>query len=283
MNKSTRREIVSAYVLIVLGCVIGGAAYPAFLTPSSIAPGGLTGLATILNYVFHFPVGITSMVMNLPLFVVSFIFMGGRFVFRSFVATILFSLCIDFLPIPAMTDDILLNSVFGGVVLGIGLGLIQKGFATTGGTDMIALMIHKRISFVSVGAVLFFIDFAVIVAAGFTMTPVIALYSMICIFVSSKALDLVMAGFGNAKACYIITDKHKQISDRVLTEMERGVTRLEVIGEYSGEKRNMLLCVVSSRETAPLKRIVKAEDASAFMFVTDTHETLGEGFASLNE
>ncbi len=283
MNKPSRREIVSSYILIVLGCIIGGAAYPAFLTPSSIAPGGLTGLATIFNYLFHLPVGITSMVMNLPLFVVSFIFMGGRFVFRSFVATILFSLCIDFLPVPVLTDDILLNAVFGGVVLGIGLGLIQRGFATTGGTDMIALMIHKKATFVSVGAVLFGIDCVVIVAAGFTMTPVIALYSMICIFVSSKALDLVMAGFGNAKACYIITDRHQQIADRVLTEMDRGVTRIEAFGEYSGEKRNMLLCVVSSKETALLKRIVKSEDAGAFMFVTDTHETLGEGFASLNE
>ena len=205
MNKTNRREILISYTMIALGCVIGGAAYPSFLTPVSIAPGGLTGLATILNFLFRFPVGITSMLMNLPLFVFSFLFMGGRFVFRSFVATILFSLCIDIVPLQPLTDDILLNAVFGGVILGIGLGLIQRGGATTGGTDMIALMIHKKIGFLSVGLILFAIDFAVITAAAFTMTPVIAMYSTICIFVSAKALDLVITGFGNAKACYIIT------------------------------------------------------------------------------
>ena len=283
MNKATRKDLLISYTLILVGCVIGGAAYPAFLTPVSIAPGGLTGVATILNYLFGLPIGVTSMVLNLPLFIVTFLMMGGRFVFRSFVATVLFSLCIDLIPIQPLTDDILLNAVFGGVVLGVGLGLIQRGGATTGGTDMIALIVHKKFSFLSVGFILFAIDFMVITAAAFTMTPMIAMYSTICIFVSSKALDMVIAGFGSAKACYIITNNHQAIANRVLNEMARGVTRIEAVGEYSGQPRQMLLCVVSSQETAQLKRIVKAEDASAFMFVTDTHETLGEGFANLNE
>ena len=267
--------------MIVIGCVLGGAAYPLFLTPSSIAPGGLTGVATIFHYLFGFPVGTVSFIMNLPLFFLSWKTMGRRFFFLSLCATLLFSLSIDILPLPQVSDDMLLNSVFGGVLLGLGLGLILRGGATTGGTDMIARMIHRRYSFLSVGALLFVIDCAVILAAGFTMSANVALYSLICIFVSDKALDLVVTGMDSSKACFIITADPDGIKSRVLTEMGRGVTGWQVTGEYSGTQKRLLMCVVSSRETVALKRIVRAEDSGAFVFTCDTHEALGEGFQEL--
>ena len=283
MSNVMKNDHVQGYTMILLGCLIGGIAYPTFLVPNNIAPGGLTGVATILNYLFKWPVGTVSLLMNLPLFLVSYKTMGRTFFIRSIIATVLFSLVIDLIPIPALTNDMLLGSVFGGLLLGIGLGLILRGSATTGGTDMLARMAHKYVSFISVGAYLFIFDFLVIVSAAFTMTPEAALYALICIAISSKAVDLVMAGFGTAKAFFVITDKADAIAKRVMVEMERGATLLDGTGAYSGSHKNVLICVVSNRETAHLKRIVKQEDPVAFMFVTDTHETLGEGFSTWSE
>ena len=280
---TNNKDRLQAYLLILLGCLIGGAAYPTFIVPHNIAPGGLTGIAAIFNYLFHWPVGISSLVMNIPLYILSWKTMGRVFAFRSLVATFVFSLSIDYLPLPPLTEDPMLAGIFGGVVLGIGLGLIQRGGATTGGTDMIARLVHHHFSVLSVGFILFLADCAVILCAAFTMNLEIALYSLICIFVSAKALDVVILGLGNSKACYIISESADDISKRILHEMDRGVTRLEGIGEYSGETRSVLLCVIASRETMHMKRIVREVDPRAFMFVTDTHEAVGEGFHNWND
>ena len=276
-----KNERLVAYAEILLGCVIGGAAYPLFLVPNSIAPGGLTGVATIFNYLWNWPVGVTSMALNLPLFIIGFKAMGRVFVFRSLVATFLFSACIDLIQLPPLTDDILLGSVYGALALGVGLGLILRGGATTGGSDMVARMVHKRFPLVTVGGFLFLIDCCVILAAAFTMSAKAALYALICIFISARAVDLVLAGFGSAKACFIITNQAANISRRIMEELERGVTVLSGIGAYSGAERTLLISVISQREVIPLKKIVRQEDEKAFMFITDTHETLGEGFNAL--
>ncbi len=281
-QKHPKNERLVAYIEIVLGCMIGGAAYPLFLVPNSIAPGGLTGIATIFNYLWGWPVGVTSMALNLPLFVIGWKAMGKVFVFRSLVATFLFSAFIDLLQFPPLTDDILLGSVYGALVLGVGLGLILRGGATTGGSDMIARMVHKQFPIVTVGMFLFMVDCAVILCAAFTMSTRAALYALICIFVSAKAVDLVLAGFGSAKACFIITNQGESISARIMREMERGVTVLSAIGAYSGKSHALLISVVPQREVIPIKKIVRQEDQKAFMFITDTHETLGEGFSARN-
>lgn len=281
MHRLMKKEAFRAYFQIVLGCVIGGAAYPMFLVSNQIAPGGLTGVATIFNYLFDLPVGITSMVLNLPLFLMGYKAMGKAFVFRSLIATVLFSVCIDLIKLPPVTDDVLLGAVYGAILLGIGLGLILRGGATTGGSDMIARMVHNRFPVITVGAFLFLVDCLVILAAAFTMSARAALYALICIFISAKAVDLVLAGMGSAKACFIITNQAREISDRILADLERGATALSATGMYSGEGRTVLISVVSQREVLQLKRIVREMDQKAFVFITDTHETLGEGFGNL--
>jgi len=281
-TKQTKNEQVKSYLLIALGCVLGGAAYPLFLVPNNIAPGGLTGVATIFNYLWNWPVGLVSIVLNLPLFLISFRSMGGVFVFRSFVATVLFSVCIDLIQLPPLIDDMLLASVYGAILLGLGLGLIMRGGATTGGSDMIARMVNKRFPLLTVGTFLFIVDCCVILAAGFTMSAEKALYALINIFVSAKVVDLVLAGFGSAKACFIITGQAERIADRILHELDRGATLVPAKGAYSKEDRTVLISVVSNAEVIPLKRIVRSEDEKAFVFISDTHETLGEGFANLS-
>ena len=276
------KEQTRAYLLIAIGCVLGGAAYPLFLVPNSIAPGGLTGVATIFNFLWGWPVGVTSIALNLPLFLIGYKSMGRIFVFRSFIATMLFSACIDLLNLPPLTDDILLASVYGALLLGLGLGLIMRGGATTGGSDMIARMVNKRFPALSVGTFLFLVDCCVILSAAFTMSVRAALYALINIFVTGRMVDMVLAGFGSAKACFIITGKAEAIARRIMKELDRGATLLPGRGAYSGDDRTVLLSVVSSVEVFPLKRIVQAEDDKAFVFISDTHETLGEGFSNLS-
>ena len=276
------RAKLAAYVQLVVGCLIGGAAYPLFLVPGNIAPGGLTGVATILNYLFSLPVGMTSLVMNIPLFIVGYRAMGRVFVFRSLVATVLFSVAIDVLPLPAATFDPMLSTIFGGLLLGIGLGLIIRGGATTGGTDMIARMVHQRFQFITVGMFLLLIDCVVVLAAAFFIGPTEALYALICIYVSSKMIDTVMLGLSSNKACFIITSSWERVTQRIFQELDRGVTHLTARGAYSGAERPVILCVTSPQEVARLKNLVNEEDEQAFMFITDAHEALGEGFTALS-
>lgn len=281
LNKAARREQMLAWLQIVLGCVIGAAAYPTFLDPGKIAPGGLTGVAMILKHLWGWDIGITSLILNIPLFIVGYKAMGRLFAFRSLVATILFSLMIDLLPLKAIPVEPILGTLYGGLLLGVGLGFILRGGATTGGTDMAARMVHKYLPFLSVGMFLFLIDCIVVVAAWIFIGSSEALYALICIFISGKAVDMVMLGLSSNKACFVITSEWERVSQRLMTEMDRGVTQLSARGAYSGAERPVVLCVLPPQEVSRLKAIVRQEDEKAFMFITEAHEALGEGFSSL--
>ncbi len=278
-----KNEQLASAVQIALGCALGALAYPLFLVPNHIAPGGLTGLATVLNYLFRWPVGTTSLVMNVPLFIIGYRAMGRVFVIRSLVATVLFSVLIDLIPLPPMTEQPLLGAVFGGVLLGAGLGLILRGGATTGGTDMVARMIHNRFQHISVGAILFFIDCCVVLMAGFFIEAEYALYAFVALYAASKLIDVVMVGLTREKACYIISTQHEQVKREIMEKLDRGVTVLHAEGGYSGQERPVLLCVLSAQELGRLKAIVREADEDAFLFISDAHEVLGEGFRKLME
>ena len=278
-----KNEQLASAVQIALGCALGALAYPLFLVPNHIAPGGLTGLATVLNYLFHWPVGTTSLVMNVPLFIIGYRAMGRVFVIRSLVATVLFSVLIDVIPLPPMTQQPLLGAVFGGVLLGAGLGLILRGGATTGGTDMVARMIHNRFQHISVGAFLFLIDCCVVLMAGFFIEAEYALYAFVALYAASKLIDVVMVGLTREKACYIISTQHERVKQEIMQKLDRGVTVLHAEGGYSGQERPVLLCVLSAQELGRLKAIVREADEDAFLFISDAHEVLGEGFRKLME
>ena len=281
LKKAAKREQLMAWVQIVMGCVIGAAAYPTFLDPGKIAPGGLTGVAMILKHLWGWDIGITSLMLNVPLFIIGYKAMGRLFAFRSLVATVLFSLMIDLLPLQEITVEPMLGTLYGGILLGIGLGFILRGGATTGGTDMAARMVHKYLPFLSVGMFLFLIDCVVVVAAWIFIGSSEALYALICIFISGKAVDMVMLGLSSNKACFVITDAWERVSQRLLNEMERGVTQLSARGAYTGKDRPVVLCVLPPQEVSRLKEIIRQEDERAFMFITDAHEALGEGFSNL--
>ena len=272
-----------SYAQIILGALIGGVAYPLFMTPNKIAPGGITGIATILNHLFHWPVGTVTLILNVPLFLISYRAMGRIFAFRSLVATLFFTLFIDILPLQPMTTDPLLGALYGGVMLGAGLGLIMRGGATTGGSDMVARMVNKRFQFISTGSFLFAIDFAVVVSAGFLIGATEALYSLICIFLSARIMDTIIIGFSSNKACFIISSRWQEISDRIMRDMDRGVTQLTARGAYTGAERPTLLCVIGRSEIMALKRILREEDEKAFVIIVEAHEAIGDGFTHLTD
>ena len=283
MEHIRQRAFWLAYLQLLAGCVLGAAAYPLFLTPNHIAPGGLTGIAVIFNYLWRWPVGTVSLALNIPLFIAGYRAMGKIFVFRSLLATMLFSLLIDLLPLPPMTEDPLLSTVFGGVLLGGGLGLILRGGATTGGTDMLAKMVHRRLQFISTGTFLFAFDFLVVAASGVTVGTTEALYALINIYVSSRVIDAVVLGFSGNKACLIISPAWKTIMDRIMREMDRGVTLLSARGGYTGAERPTILCVISRPEIMVLKKIVREEDENAFMTILEAHEAIGDGFSGMQD
>ena len=272
-----------SYAQIILGAMVGGAAYPLFMTPNKIAPGGITGIATILNHLFQWPVGTVTLILNVPLFLISYRAMGRIFAFRSLVATLFFTLFIDVLPLQPMTTDPLLGALYGGVMLGAGLGLIMRGGATTGGSDMVARMVNKRFQFISTGSFLFAIDFAVVVSAGFLIGATEALYSLICIFLSARIMDTIIIGFSSNKACFIISSRWQEISDRIMRDMDRGVTQLTARGAYTGAERPTLLCVIGRSEIMALKRILREEDEKAFVIIVEAHEAIGDGFTHLTD
>ena len=282
-KKPAAAERFFSYAQILIGALIAGAAYPLFMTPNRIAPGGVTGIATILNHLFHWPVGTVSLILNLPLFLISYRAMGRVFAFRSLIATVFFTLFIDILPLQPMTNDPLLGALYGGVMLGAGLGMIMRGGATTGGSDMIARMVHKRFQFISVGSFLFAIDFAVVLSAGFLIGTSEALYALINIFLSAKVMDVVIIGFSANKACFVMSSRWQEISDRIMREMDRGVTQLTARGAYTGTERPTLLCVISRSEIMAFKRILREEDENAFVIIVEAHEAIGDGFSGMDK
>ena len=277
------KQIVRDYLLILFGTLLAGWSFSGFFIPYDIAPGGVSGIATVLASVIPVGVGVLSFVLNVPLFITGWHSVGWRFAIRSFAAMTLLSLFIEALPDTDICGNVLLATVFGGVLLGVGLGLVVRGGATTGGTDMAAKMLHNLLGFVSIPVILFAIDGVVVVIAGLTFGIEAALWALITLFVSSMAMDVVIKGFNTALQFMIITGQADEIVKRIHTELERGCTRLMAEGTYSGKPVGTLLCVVSRVEAPRLKKIVAEEDPKAFVTICDVTEALGEGFTGIHE
>ncbi len=276
--KAEGRQLVRDYLLLTLGALVTAFSFAAFFLPHDIAPGGVTGIATVLSSVTALNVGLLSFLINLPLFAIGWRRVGWRFAARSFIAMLLLSLFIDVIPVFDLSGDMMLASLFGGVIMGVGLGMVVRSGATTGGTDMAAMIVHEHWSFLTVPMVLFAIDAVVVVIAAMAFGLQAGLFALVSLFTSTKAMDAVIKGFNTAMQFLIISPKQDEIIRRIHSEMDRGCTRLEATGTYEGRKNGALLCVVSRMEAAKLKKIVSEVDPRAFVTVCDVHEALGEGF-----
>lgn len=277
MNANVRAELKNA-ILILVGLIFCALGFNLFLIPNNIAAGGFTGIAQLINSVTGFPVGTVALVLNVPLFLVSMKSLGLRFGIRSLAATIGFSLLLDNLHVPVITHDLWLSTVYGGLVSGLGFGLILRGSATTGGTDMLASLIHRLIPSIRVSVGMFIIDGLVILASAFVYDTAAAMYALICILISNVVIDFVLEGPNSSHSFFIISDRSDEIASRIMQELDRGVTGLEGMGMYSHQHKRVLLCVVSRMETVTLRRIVFSVDPRAFVISAKAHDTYGEGF-----
>jgi len=268
---------------ITVGSLITALGLVLFLIPNKIAAGGVSGLATVIYYLTAWPVGLTMLVINIPLFILGLRELGVKFGVKTLYGTITLSVFTDFLTpvLGAPTSDPLLATVYGGLLTGIGLGVVFRSGGTTGGTDLGAQLLRKWFK-VSSGQWLLVIDAFVITTAGIVFTVELALYALLALFLTSRAVDFVQEGVSYNKAVLIISDRYQVIGQKILTELDRGATGLQGRGLYTGTDKEVLLCVVSRTEITKLKNLVLAEDEDAFVIVADVHEALGEGFRELN-
>ena len=283
MKRSVRDELFNI-LLIAAGLILATLGYRLYLIPNNVAPGGFTGIGQIVNHLVPaVGVGLVNLLLNVPLFLVSLRSMGLGFGLRSLISSVALSLMLDHLPVPAMTDDVLLSAVFGGVLCGAGFGLVLRGHATTGGSDMLASIVHRHVPALKVSVCLFATDATVVIASGFVFDASAAMYALISVFVMNVVIDQVLEGPGLARSHIIITNHGEKMAERILKELDRGVTAIEAKGMYSGEGRTMLLCVVSRLEAVRLRSIVYSVDPRAFVIVQNVHEALGEGFKELQK
>ncbi len=280
-----KRKQLFSFLVDLLFYIAGGMIYSVavllFLTENEISPGGLTGIATILNYLFSLPIGTVVFILNIPLLAAGFIKFGGIFIAKTAVATAVMSLTLDIsgLFMPKMKIDPILAALFGGLLMGLGISLFMLRGATTGGTDIIAKLINRKFPHLTVGRLMLAADAAVVgISALVYKNMESALYAVIAIYASSRVMDLILYGADRGKIIYVITDNAKELSDSIMSLINRGVTLLDVTGAYTGTKRQMLMCTVRRHEVAAVCRLATSCDKNAFIIVGEAGEVLGEGF-----
>ena len=287
MYNALKRSLFD-YLLIIVGTTLMALAVVWFFQPNTLVIGGVSGLAIIIaNYAsrvgLDVPIWLTNIILNAPLFLLAVKLLGKQFFIRTAVSTLYMSAALyytQFLQL-AINHDLVLSSVFGGVLTGIGSAMVFKAAATTGGSDMLAYIIHHRLKHIGLSRILFVIDGAIIVLGFLAFGAEKTMYAIIAAYVTSKLIDSILEGMNFAKAAFIISEKPSEVSARILSELSRGVTALRAVGQYTGNEKAVLLCVVSTKEIFALKEMVYRLDPGAFVIVADVREVLGEGFQAI--
>lgn len=280
MKKEKLTEEVLNIGYYILGSLIYGVALKLFITPNEISPGGVTGVSTVLNYCFSLPIGLCVFIINIPILFIGFRAFGKKFILKTAIATAVFSATIDILDVfikPLQIDKIL-AALFGGILMGVGLSIIMRRGATTGGVEIIAKLLNKNRQHISIGRFILFTD-AFIVALSVLVYRNLqsALYSVVTLFVASVVTDIMLYGGDKAKIVYIITEHHSEITKSLL-EIKRGVTLIDAVGGYSGLPKKMIICTVRKYEVSAVYKAVKEMDREAFIILSDAIEVIGEGF-----
>lgn len=265
-------------VELLAGALLMALSANLFLVPLKLADGGVVGIGIILFHSFGVPLWVTQVVLNIPILALGMKVKGWRLLVRSLVGVAAFSL---FLAVTAgirpITDQVVLAIVYGGLTMGIGLGLVLRSGGTTGGTEVLALVLEHKLGY-SVGSMVLFVDACVLLLAAFTFSPEAAMWAVITLFISSKVVDLVQVGFYAARGVTIITTQAEAVARRIMDEVGRGVTVINGVGAYTGEPRAILYTVAQRSELTQVKQIAYGVDPRAFVVVAEVHEVLGEGF-----
>ncbi len=282
----SKRAIVD-YLLIILGAFVQALALRLFLVPSDLVSGGISGLAQLINHYTNFPIGLIVLLGNIPLFVLGWQYLGGpRFAIRTILSIVAFSVFIDtlvlFLPGVALTEDMVLNTLYGGLLMGIGLGIVYRGRGTSGGTDILGRILNRH-SGITISQAYLITDSLVVLGAGFIFGWSKALYGLVLIYVSGLAAEIALQGTNIIRTAMIVTSETEEVTHAIMHDLERGVTILSGTGGYTGEPRAVIYCTVSRMEINRLKILVHDIDPRAFMVIGQAQEALGEGFKPLKE
>ena len=278
-KRRTYTEVVDCAVIAV-GAVLMGVALSVFMVPFKIAPGGVSGLATVLHYLAGLRVSVLIPLINIPIFIIGIIRLERDFLVKSVFGTVVLSIATETAAIlPPPTSDPLISAVFGGVVMGIGISAVLSRGGTTGGTDILVLVIRRSFSEVSVGRLYLLIDGAVIAMAGLAFSSgEVIFYSAVSLVVSTYMTDAALEGLNLARLVYIISDSNREICDRIYAELKRGVTGLNSVSMYSGRSGRILMCVIRKGQLSKLKKIIQDIDKDAFVIICDAKEVMGSGF-----
>lgn len=282
MKNNLMRSFVLPYLWITLASAVYAVGFCWCYQPNDIAFGGITGVAQIINAVFPvLPIGIIVIILNVPLFFLGWRLLGGHLLVSSLYAMAVSSVFIDLINAYWVFEPMepLLATIFGGVLLGLSLGVIFQQGATTGGTDLIARLLKLKLNWLPMGRLLLIADLVVIVAVAVAFRNIYsALYGLVALYISTLVMDEVLYGLDNAKVAYIITNYPREIIQGIDRELERGVTILHGEGAYTGDQKQVLMCAFKQRQIVALKRTVKEIDPMAFLIVCEAHEVLGDGF-----
>jgi Uncharacterized conserved protein len=283
MKKDWRKHPIFRYAIVVLGSVIYAAAISLFLDPNQLAPGGVSGLAIIINRVTSLPTGVLMLCMNIPLMIIGIWKLGLRFFVSTIVAIGISSWATDLLaPLGPLTRDPLLAAGAGGALMALGMGLLFKVGATSGGSDIVVRLIKLKYKYIKTGKLFLMTDAFVVTLSAIVFKNIdLGLYAAIAILVSSAVFDLVLYGTDEAKLVYIITDKEEAITGRILSELEIGITHLTGTGAYTAKPRQVILCAMQKRLLPQVQEIATQEDPLAFLIITSASEIYGEGFKDL--
>lgn len=280
---------VSGFVVDMLIAAVGSFLFALsihfFTSPNQIAPGGVTGIATILNSLFGLPIGVVTSVINIPILILGYFNVGKRFLVKTILTLITFTFWSDIVlrNFPVFTEDKLLAAIFGGVIMGTGIGLILSRGASTGGTDITNKIIGMRLPHLKIGKITFMSDLVVVTISAIVYQSIKpALYALVCLYISSIAVDVVLYGFDVCKFIYVISDKADAISQQIIVDMHRGATILRSYGAFTKEERPTVMVAVRQNEYYRIKKIIHQIDPNAFMIVTPASEIVGAGFKPLD-
>lgn len=281
LNKKSGAVLVTDLLSFIAGGIIYSVAVLLFLSANEISPGGLTGIATVFNYLFMLPIGTMMFLLNIPILIIGFIRFGGIFILKTTVSTVIISIILDVAEavLPTVAIDPILAAVFGGLLMGIGISIFMLRGATTGGVDIIAKLINRRFPHMTVGRLMLLADAVVVALSAFAYKNIeSALYSVIALYASSRVIDMMLYGADKGKIVYIITEKSAEMSREIMSLVKRGITVIGVTGAYTGRPLNMLMCTVRRNEVSAVCRLARENDKNSFIVIAEAGEILGQGF-----
>lgn len=265
---------------IIIGAIIVAVSINSFILANRIADGGLTGIAIIFYYLLKWDVGLTVLILNIPLFILGYKAVGKHLLFLSILGVVTFSVALEITHgMASITKDILLAAVFGGFVTGLGMGIIFRSQGSLGGTDILAIVLSKKTPF-SVGQIILGLDAVIFLGAALIFEPEMAMYAIIYMFIATKIIDLIQVGLNYSKSVMIVTDKPEEITTEIINHLERGVTYFIAEGAYSKTQKKVVYSIVNRAQLTQIKEIVHRHDPEAFVAISDVSEVVGEGFAS---